>query len=278
MVWREKSEERDSLLHKNRVWAHPAASEGHLDMERALQCWDKRALHQLLVPSSSHPWLWHFSWQCFRPLLPKMTGIGFLIFKCLKMFRWRFKVAQIIFLRGYLLYMLTWQSCLFACCARNYVKKNLVYSHICTSSSQLRIPWKASTSKHISLEDYVWPTPLVTTFPVRFSLLNTAEKYCLRNVFVSFHLSASSHCSQEIQKSHQTHEREVSDSRKHEKHNSSIAFPPASWRNTPQGQQKFIFHWDWHKHLTTCIIMNIIILMLCLTLLLIFPSTHSSVW
>lgn len=129
MVWREKSEERDSLLHKNQVWAHPAASEGHLDMERALQCWDKRALHQLLVPSSSHPWLWHFSWQCFRPLLPKMTGIGFLILqskgaqKCLKMFRWRFKVAQIIFLRGYLLYMLTWQSCLFACCARNYVKK-----------------------------------------------------------------------------------------------------------------------------------------------------------
>lgn len=39
------------------------------------------------------PWLWHFSWQCFRPLLPKMTAIGFLIWqskeaqKCLKIFR-----------------------------------------------------------------------------------------------------------------------------------------------------------------------------------------------
>lgn len=171
--------------------------------------------------------------------------------------------------------MLTWQSCLFACCARNYVKKSGLFTLMYKFLPALD-PIESKYLKAHFLGGFCLTHPSCHHLSYKFSLLNTAGKYCLRTIFVSFNFSVSSHCSQEIQKSHQTHEREVSDSRKHEKHNSSIAFPPASWKKI-QGQ-KFIFHWEWHKHLTTCIIMNIIILMLCLTLLLIFPSTHSSVW
>lgn len=84
--------------------------------------------------------------------------------------------------------MLTWQSCLFACCARNYVKK-IWFLHTYVQVP----PSSGSHGKQVPtfpFADFVWPTPLVTTFPVRFSLLNTAENYCLRNIFVSFHFTA----------------------------------------------------------------------------------------
>lgn len=52
---KENKVKKQSPLPKKQFWTHPAACEGHLDMERvAIYCREKRPLNHLLIPSSSH--------------------------------------------------------------------------------------------------------------------------------------------------------------------------------------------------------------------------------
>lgn len=130
----------------------------------------------------------------------------------------------------------------------------------------------------------VFCVPPSTAFPLRVSLLNSREKYCLKSTAVSWHFSIPSHCPQGIQESTlgkgrcrpqeilvkynrqlmrctfvQVQNKKSWTKNLHYRGSRSLFFPPKLTRASNN------LHYNEHN-----------VLMLCLTLLLIFTRTHST--